>query len=217
MVDCSYCGESFADEGTYLEHLHSDHDDETLSRIDSRRVEEHVDGGGSELPTGPLIIAGLIVFTGIVLAYVTFGMDGGASRVAASDVRQTPTAVGSDAAYGTINLTIDGTRVDFSGERYQIDDPAFTFLTDDEGTWRTDADNVTLEYALATVGIGVTETSVSAGRTTYRDADGGTSVTVEVDGQSVDPSTYVLEGAPSRDRADEGDHVRIVVETSSLG
>lgn len=42
--------------------------------------------------------------------------------------------------------------------------------------------------------------------TTYRDSNPGTTVTVEVNGEPVNPRTYVLE---------EGDRVQISVETTS--
>lgn len=213
MEHCQYCEASFDDEEAYLEHLHAAHDTEELGRIDRRRVEEFASEGW-DLPVGPLIIGGLVVLTALVIAYVSFGVNAGGSTVAAGDVARTPTDVGSaDAEYGTINLSIDGEAIDFSKDRYRTGDQAFAFAADDGDVWWTEAENVTLEYALATVSIEVTETSVRSPNRRFQDTDPGTEVRVRVDGEPVDPSTYVLAGAPSRDRADEGDHVNISVRT----
>jgi hypothetical protein len=64
---------------------------------------------------------------------------------------------------------------------------------------------------MATLGLEVTEDTVTYEGTTYRDSDPGTTVEVLVDGEAIDPSTYTLDGA---DTAENGDHVRIVVATN---
>jgi hypothetical protein len=211
MPDCNYCSESFDDEEEYLDHLHADHDESELSRIDRRRVEQHMGtGDGGDLPTGPLIIVGILVFTGAVLVYVTFfvGVDG---PPGGNDVAQTPYGLDTAHGHGTIDVTIDGQTLDFSRQRYQLEDDAFHFEGGDGDVWHTHAQGVTLEYAMSTLGIDVNSTSVTFEGETYSARDPNTEVIIEVNGNSVNPKTYVLDGAESVSNADRGDHVRIVV------
>jgi hypothetical protein len=48
MPDCPYCEYSFADESDIREHLYEDHEDDDLSRIDTKRVDQYVDEHGLE-------------------------------------------------------------------------------------------------------------------------------------------------------------------------
>lgn len=226
MPDCTYCGDSFDDEEAYLQHLHADHDGSELSRIDQRRVDEAVDtGGGGGLPTGPVLLGLLIVGTLGVTVYVTFVMGGptgsgaGAGTAAAvpSESAQTPSAVGSVHEHGTIEVVIDGQELDFSRAEFQNprEYSAFHFEGGNGDIWHKHAQGVTLEYAMATLGIGVNETAVSYDGEVYRDGDPGTSVVVEVNGEPVDPQTYTLQGAQSETNLDGADHIRIVVRTEN--
>ncbi|WP_136717034.1 hypothetical protein [Halorientalis salina] len=218
MPDCNYCEESFADEEAYLEHLHAAHDEGELSRIDRRRVEQEVgyeeDGG---LPTGPLIIGGLLLFTMGVLVYVTFFVWGGSGTASGpmADVAQTPTNVGDAHEHGKINVTIDGQTLDFSQARFQNpqESPAFHFEGGDGSAWHVHAEGVTLEYGMATLGIDVNRTAVTYQDTTYRDSDPNTNVIVQVNNESVNPATYELSGVDSA-TGQGGDFVRIIVETN---
>lgn len=211
MPDCNYCAESFDDEEGYLEHLHADHDESELSRIDRRRVDQHTGAGeGGGFPTGPAIIVGILLFTGAVLVYVTFfvGVDGPPGD---SDVAQTPYGLDTAHGHGLIDVTIDGQTLDFSRQRYQLEDDAFHFEGGDGQVWHTHAQGVTLEYAMSTLGIDVNSTSVTFDGETYSARDPNTEVAIEVNGNSVDPKTYVLDGAESASNADQGDHIRILV------
>jgi hypothetical protein len=104
-----------------------------------------------------------------------------------------------------MTVAIDGQRLDFSRDRYQLQDQAFHYEAGDGTEWHGHADRVTLQYALSTLGIEVTESTVTFEGTTYRDSDDGTDVTITVNGNAVDPSEYRLK---------EGDSVRVIVETS---
>ncbi|MDX1745764.1 MAG: hypothetical protein R3324_07490, partial [Halobacteriales archaeon] len=116
----------------------------------------------------------------------------------------TPSGLGSVHLHGTIEMTVDGEAVDFSRDRYQLQADAFHFESREGGRWHVHARGVTLGWAMATLGIEVTGSSVTVEGRTYRDGADGVSVTVEVNGEPVSPASYVLR---------EGDHVRIVVET----
>jgi hypothetical protein len=66
---------------------------------------------------------------------------------------------------------------------------------------------------MRTVGIGVTDDSVTYGGTTYEDGS-EYDVEVTVGGDDVDPSSYVLRGSrstPSFRQTSTGSHIRVVV------
>ena len=130
-----------------------------------------------------------------------------------SDVEQTPTNVGDVHEHGRINVTIDGQTLDFSQPQFQKpqEHPGFHFEAGDGSAWHAHAEGVTLEYAMATLGIDVTETTVTYEETTYRGRDPNTNVTVQVNNESVDPATYELSGVDSPN-GQGGDFVRILVE-----
>jgi len=222
MPDCEYCSSSFDDEESYYAHLGEEHADE-LGPIDRRRIEQHTGGSDDEgLPTGPLILVGVIVFALAVVAFVIVFMGSGSGAGEAGppatingiNVSTTPTGVGSVHTHGTINVTIDGQTLDFTRDRflrYQTYD-AFHF-ENPQGppNWHVHARHVTLEYAMATIGIEATDDSISYNGKTYRDSESGTTVEVLVNGEDVDPSTYTLDGA---EKARNGDHVRLFVATN---
>lgn len=64
---------------------------------------------------------------------------------------------------------------------------------------------MTLAWAMRTLGIDVTNGTVSYQGTTYGD-DGGETATVTVNGGSVTPTDYVLQ---------QGDEIRIVADTAA--
>jgi len=221
MADCSYCGDSFEDEDAYLDHLAAAHRGE-LSRIDRRRVEEREgDGDGDAgLPTGPLILGGILVVAIGGVLYLTV-LSGGSSAtgpitVNGIEVAQTPAQQGTDHAHGIMNVTIESERIDLSREEYQLNDGRFHFEAGNGRVWHAHAQGITLEYAMATLGIEVTDSSVTFEGTIYNDSDPGTTVVVEVNGQDVDPSSYVLKGAGA-ENPEQGDHVRIVVRANESG
>lgn len=220
MPDCNYCDASFDDEQSYLEHLDGTHRDE-LGSIDRRRVDEAVgDEDGETIPTGPAVLGIVFLIAIAVVAYVLFftpGQTGGESgTVNGFDVAQTPGPVSQDAhEHGLLTVTIDGRQIDFSQPQYQYRQTgfdAFHFEGGNGRVWHKHASGVTLEYAMATLGIGVNESSVTIDGTTYRDSDPGTTVEITVDGESVDPSSYELSGA-SDQNPESGDTIRITVTT----
>lgn len=209
MEECSYCGQSFDEEEAYLAHLADEHGEE-LSAIDRRRVEGHeADRGNGGLPTGPLVLGVVFGVAVLLVVYVTLFMGGGAG---AADVGR----AGTVHEHGTINVTIDGQTVDFSRDRYQARETGNRRFHFEGGTavWHKHATGVTVEYALNVHGIQVGEDSVTFDGTTYRASDPGTEVVIEVNGEPVDPSEYVIQGASSASAAEQGDHIRVVVRTN---
>lgn len=204
MPDCSYCGAAFDDDDALLAHMRDDHEGE-LSAIDSRRVAE-LDGDGGGFPTGPAILAGVVLFALAVVVYVVLFLGGSAEGQ--------PGPFQSAHEHGTIEMRVLGEEVDFSQERYQREARRFHFEGNDGRFWHTHATDVTLAWAMDTLDIGVTEDTVTYEGTTYRDGDPDTAVVVEVNGEPVDPETYVLSGTPEP-RPDAGDQVRIVVRRTN--
>ncbi len=228
MPDCNYCGEAFDDEAAHLRHLRDEHEGE-LGAIDQRRVEQELDDGDGGLATGPLVLGIVLLAAVLVVVYVVVfvgggegspatetAADGDAGEASLAEVAQTPGAMGSAHEHGTIEVVIDGQRVDFSRQQYQLAADRFHFEGGEGRVWHKHATGVTLEWAMATLDIGVSEDTVVFEGTVYRDSDPGTNVTVEVNGESVDPQTYVLEGVDAAN-ADQGDNIRIVVETDDSG
>lgn len=202
MADCEYCDASFDSEDAYLDHLDAEHSEE-LGRIDRRRVESRSSDEDTGVATGTLALGGILVVLVVAVGAFTLLQSGGSGG--SVDAEQQPTGVGSVHFHGTIEMVVDGQQVDFSQSQYQLQANAFHFENGGGTRWHGHARGVTLEYAMGTLDVGVTESSVTYQGTTYRDSDPDTSVTVTVDGQSVTPSEYVLE---------EGDEIRIAVEQS---
>ena len=214
MPDCDYCGETFDDEGSYLRHLEATHEDE-LGAIDRRRVAD-LEPDGDGLPTGPIAIGVVVLLSVALVGYVVFA--GGSSSAAADE----PTLDSSVHTHGTMTAEIDGQTLEFSEQRFLENDPAFHFHAGyyeeyGEHIWHIHARGVTLQYALETLGIEVDDewTVLRYDGTEYDDADGETTVTIEVNGEAVAPSEYTLEGVGPEEAAaaGEGDDVRIVVTT----
>ncbi|WP_206425014.1 DUF3105 domain-containing protein [Halosimplex salinum] len=211
MPDCDYCGETVDGEDAYLDHLAAEHEGE-LGSIDRRRVEDRTPGSDDGFPLGPAVLVGLLVFSGVLVVWVTFFMgSGGAegqspgagSGPAFENSVSQPSNVGGAHTHGGITVTIDGQELDFSRQEYQLQDDAFHFENGDGSTYHVHAEGVTLEYALETLDIGVTESTLSFDGTTY-DANDGDTVVYEVNGEEVDPGSYTLS---------EGDEVRVVAES----
>jgi hypothetical protein len=103
-----------------------------------------------------------------------------------------------------MNVTIDGQQPDFSEQQYQLQDDYFHFERRDGTKFHVHGQGVTLEYALETLGIGVTDTSLSHGGSVYNDTRADQRVVYEVNGEGVNPETYVLQG---------DDEVVVIAET----
>jgi hypothetical protein len=229
MPDCNYCGEAFDGETAHLRHLRDEHGGE-LGAIDRRRVEEGLEEGDDGGPaTGPVVLGIVILAAVLVVVYVVVFVGGGgespatetaaegdAGEASLAEVAQTPGTMGSAHEHGTIEVVIDGQRLDFSRQEYQLQADRFHFEGGEGRVWHKHATGVTLEWAMATLDIGVSEDTVVFEGTVYRDSDPGTNVTVEVNGEPVNPQTYVLDGVDTAN-ADRGDSVRIVVETDDGG
>jgi hypothetical protein len=219
MPECDYCGDSFEGDHAYLEHLRAEHEGE-LGSIDRRRIEEELETTDSDgFPTGPVVLGIVLAVAIAIVGYVIFvhgagsgGESGAVNDISVAQLPGQPTE--SAHGHGLVNVTIDGQELDFSQSRFQRprEYAAFHFEGGDGRVWHKHAPGVTLEYAMATLGIDVSEDSVTFDGTTYRDSDAGTNVTVTVNGEAVDPEQYELSGA-SDQNPQQGDFVRIFVTT----
>jgi hypothetical protein len=214
MRDCPHCGESFEDgdagEAAFLEHLRDDHPGE-FGAVDRRRLDQLGGDPDDGLSQTALLLGGLALVVVGIVAFVTFGL-GGSSGDANADATLTPSNVGAVHSHGTMEVVILGDPIDFSQQQYQLQANAFHFEGGEGRIWHVHAEGVTLEWALSSLGIEVTENSVTVDGTTYRDDSPDYTVRVTVDGEPVDPSTYVLDGAQDPQNArSQGDNVRVVV------
>lgn len=211
MHDCPHCPESFEEEAGFLTHLRDDHPGD-FGAVDRRRLEQLRGGDGGGVSTTAVLLSGLALAVVAIVVFVTFGL-GGSSGDASVAAAQTPTNVGSTHYHGTMEMVVLGDRVDFSQEQYQLQANAFHFEGGEGQVWHGHAQHVTLEWAMSSLGIEVTANSVTFEGTTYRDSDSQYAVSVTVNGEPVDPETYVLRGVSDVQNADtQGDRVRIVVE-----
>lgn len=108
--------------------------------------------------------------------------------------------------HGDISMTVAGESVDFTRDKYQNPSHAAYFhFEGGEPHWHSHSWSVSLAYAMNTLpGINITADSVTYNNTTYDRSDPGTSITISVNGEPVDPSTYLLK---------DGDDVTITVTT----
>jgi len=209
MPDCDYCGEGFADEDAYLDHLAAEHEGE-LGSIDRRRVADRTEDGGG-LPFGPLVLVGLLVLAGGLVFWVTFFMGGGNASTSAgtfSDPVQQPSNVGGVHAHGPMTVVVDGDEIDFSRDRFQVrqtGERAFHFERGDGTQYHLHANGVTVEYALESLDIGVRESALAYQDTVYNESSGDI-VRYTVNGQEVNPERYTIQ---------PDDDVRVVVNSSS--
>lgn len=204
MPDCDYCGESFGSEKAYHKHLKAEHEGE-LGPIDRRRVGlEGSEGSSLSDAAGPIALGVIILFAAGIIGYLVF-LPGGTPQ---------PHNLGAVHGHGTINVTVLGQSPNFASEQYQYQDNYFHFEGGSGRFWHVHGEGVTLAYAMETLGIGVTDNSVTFNGTTYEDSAPQYDVEVTVGGEDVDPSQYVLRGVsrtPSQPGTTEGSHIRIIV------
>ncbi|MFP8951884.1 hypothetical protein ACLI4Z_02760 [Natrialbaceae archaeon A-arb3/5] len=207
---CPYCDESVPD-STYEAHLRREHGEE-LTPIDRRRVGGHDDGASRR---NAVLYAGIgIVLAAFAVGYLVlvFGPGMTSSSAAVQPDESAPVH-----EHGTIDVQYDDTVVEFDDSQYLERDDCFHFHGyDDAAVWHTHCEGVTIEYALETLGMDVTVDRFAIGNETFAE-ENGDDISVTADGEDVDPQEYVLEGVESVDdaAAGAGDHVEIVVESSS--
>jgi len=204
MPDCDYCDGSFEDQDAYLEHLAAEHDGER-ARIDRRRVESYHADQGREIPrTVYYAVGGIALFlvSSVAALYIADAFSPGEG-----DVHE----------HGTIEITIDGEQVSFTGTQY-TDAIGFHFHGGGP-VWHMhprEPGRFTLAEAMDRIGIDLTADSIAVEGTTYDASDPGTNLTIEVNGEPVDPETYELHGTGVTEaQRGQGDDVRIVVETDA--
>ncbi|MDG5821127.1 hypothetical protein [Natronococcus sp. A-GB7] len=194
---CPYCGESVADD-EYVSHLERAHDGD-LEGLDRRLVDEH--GRTASRNVKPYVL-GVAVVVLFVVAYLAIFLMPAPVETAAV---QQPDADSPTHLHGDILLEYDGSVVDFDDPQYIERDSCFHFHGyDNAEVWHVHCEGVTLEYAMATLGMELAEDSLAVDGEVYDEDDAGTTVSVTVNGDPVDPERYVLE---------DGDDVRIVAET----
>ena len=200
MAGCDYCSAAFEDDEAYLEHLRDEHGDE-LSRIDERRVREAFETEGRS-PTRVAAI-GAVGFLVLVAVYAVVTLGGGSTPAPMTDDVAQPHGLQSVHYHGQMDVVIGGSELDFSQPKYQLRADPFHFESRDGEQYHVHARNVTLEYALESLGIGVTDSTLSFDGEVYDGRSANVTVSYQVNGQDVNPERYVLR---------RGDTVRVVAE-----
>lgn len=208
---CPYCGESVHDDA-YVDHLAKRHDGE-LSRIDRRLVGDRAGAANDRSRRRHLYVGGGIILMVFALGYLAIfsGAVSSDPPVAQEPDREAPMHV-----HGTITVAIDGEEIDFDQARYIERDVCFHFHGyDDAEVWHAHCEGLTLEYALWTIDMDVSDDEVTIEGETYSVDDPDTTVELTVNGEEVDPETYELEGVGPTDEARDGagDDIRLIVET----
>jgi len=229
MPDCDYCDDSFADESAYHDHLANAHRDE-LGPIDRRRIgaDDDDDEEGRDLALYAVGILGVALISGLLTYVVISGaLGGGGGDGDLGEQGAAPNPIdfdlgpaGEDQVYqpydqaavhyhGEISVAVGGQELDFTRPAFQHPgtSPAFHF-ENQETRWHGHARGITLEYALETTAFGVTENTFYYDGTLYDGSEDGTTVRYEVNGETVDPETYVLE---------ENDYIEVTVSDGSTG
>lgn len=203
MPDCNHCDEEFDSKKKLAKHYRKQHED-NLSRIEEKLVEQQL--GDSFDPrdyAGAFAIGFIIVVVLAAFVYMFMYSGTGSSNV---DSELQPTGVGTVHTHGQMNVVVDGQEVDFSQQQYQLQADAFHFESGNGERFHVHAQQVSLEFALETLGFeDVTQNSATFQGTTYSTSDGDT-VRYIVNGNEVNPRTYTLQ---------DGDSVRVVLEESS--
>lgn len=226
MEECDHCGDTFDDEDAYLSHLAGEHRDD-LGRIEEKRVENHEadqGGGRTRLYVSVAAVAVIAALAAFALGTLFTGGGGGDTISPSAQNAQSPLAVGGGDVpapaqdqvalpqnpgathdHGTMTVEIDGQRLDFTRDRFQLQDDYFHFEPGPNPgeRYHLHAQRVTLEYGLETLGIGVTNTTLSYNGTVYDDDDPNQRVVYEVNGEEVNPELYKL---------GPGDEVTVIAE-----
>jgi sulfur carrier protein ThiS len=202
MERCTHCNDAFDGEDELIDHLAAEHSDE-LTSLEQRKVDtvhtSTTDSIASYLPSGGMmILLVIIVFAGALVAFVSFGLGSGSTV----QEGQQPTHIGGAHYHGTMEMVVNGDRVDFSQHQYQLQADAFHFEGGDGRQWHAHARGVTVFWAMQSLGINVTQNAVTYNGETYRDSDPNTNVVVEANGDPIDPKGYVFQ---------QGDTIRIIV------
>lgn len=101
-----------------------------------------------------------------------------------------PGEVGTAHAHLYFAVSLEGERIDFSQERYQLADRRVHFENQDGEILHVHAEDVTVRYTLRTLGIGINGTCITSGE--VRCANSTHDLRVYVDGEVLeDPLSYV--------------------------
>lgn len=206
MVECRYCTQEFEDDDSLLDHLATAHEDE-LSAIDQRRVADR----GEDTRSLPIsassvgLLIGVALFGGIIIWAITAFAGGGAPGDI-EGVAVSPSDLWSVHTHGTITVEVLGDSIDFSQSQYQLQADPFHFENNNGDRWHVHAQDVTLEYAMWTLGFEINDSAFSIDGETYRDGSPAYEVIIQVNGEDVTPASYRLQ---------EGDRVRIIVRNET--
>lgn len=107
-------------------------------------------------------------------------------------------------AHGTLNVTVEGEQANFTDEKYVKADRFFHYHGNENGErWHAHAMNITVAYAISTFpDMKLTDESFTYQGEYYRGDNFGTTLNVTVNGEQVDPESYILK---------DGDDIKVEV------
>lgn len=212
MPECDYCEESFDSESAYLGHLEAEHEGE-LGRLDQRRVDD-LDEGRS-LDVGAIVLA-VVVVGGLLVGVYAAVISGGFGSDAEGPH-------GSAHEHGVMYMEVNGEPVNFAQDKYLLQDEHFHFdrpedriRSSDRFVWHVHSQGVTLQYALESLGMSVSDdgSELAFEGETYRDDDPDTAVRIRVDNRAVEPAEYELSGTHETGAKNgEGDTIRVIISS----
>ncbi|SDJ35828.1 hypothetical protein [Natronorubrum texcoconense] len=104
--------------------------------------------------------------------------------------------------HGTLEVSIDGERIDFDQPQYHDRHPTFHFHEGGGQEWHhhpesplavLEFERLSVAEALGTLEIDVTDSSVTIDGRIYEDGEPGTTVSITVDGEPADPDAHLLQ------------------------
>lgn len=190
MNPCSYCEQTFDTQDKLDTHLCQEHRGD-LTRLDKRRLKEagKLEQDGREITETQILIGLIFVLFAGVFAFGFFVI----LTPENPDGTTQPTGHGTVHYHGPITATVDGEQIDFSKRKYQLQSDGFHFENNNGDKWHIHAQDVTLKYALGTVGFNVSENGdrVRFNGKTYEESS--ETVEILVNGEEVNPSEYILQ------------------------
>ncbi|MDY6770621.1 MAG: hypothetical protein SV186_01545 [Candidatus Nanohaloarchaea archaeon] len=201
-LGCDHCDEEFADEREKIEHVLEEHDDEitshkrdTLKR--KRNKLQQPEGSSSDLKRYLKPALGVVAVIAVVGGLAMSGIVNLDSNPSTSsgDATISPGAPGSAHEHAQFDVVINGNEIPFSRPRYQFGQTRNRYIHFEGGDGQTihkHATDVTIDFAMDALNMGLTANCIETYSGQRYCEDSG-NLTVTVNGQQVNASTYVIQ------------------------
>ncbi len=204
-MECGDCSETFSSRRELVQHRLDEHGDEMNSheRDELKRelnsLQAQQSGDSTDYRPAVMSVVALLAIAGIGYAvvasgFVSFSTSGGTSTPTGNVASVGP--VGSAHQHAQFSVTVDGERIDFSQQRYQLQSDLIHFEGGDGTTIHKHATGVTIDYALQTLGMDIRGDCLTVHGNQYCEGE-GSDLSVTAGGEEVNASTYVIQdGVP---------------------